>query len=143
MEQQMPLVLSAAFRATVERLPDLLAMVSLSLDHFGVDTDSPFHANIHLMMHNEHTASVASFVPRYLLNLKLVQLLWEQRDFLYSRFSHQHCCLFLLIYSFLYLFHLFLFPCLEEADPLVYLFLFLFLSFYPSFDLLSWIPLLR
>ena len=83
MEQLMPLVLSAVFRSSVERLPDLLAVVSLSLDHFGVNTNNPYHANTLLMMRNEDTASVASFVHRsQSLNLELVQLLWEPREFL-------------------------------------------------------------
>ena len=43
--------------------------------------------------------------PCHALNLKLGQIRWEQREFLYSRFSHQHCCPFLSICSFLYLFH--------------------------------------
>ena len=60
----MPLGLSAVFRSTVERLPDLLAVVSLSLDHFDVDTSNPYHVNIPLMTRNGHTAQVASFVHR-------------------------------------------------------------------------------
>jgi len=54
--QLMPLGLSAVFRSTVEHLPDLLAVVSLSLDHFDVGIDNPYHASIHSMTRNGHTA---------------------------------------------------------------------------------------
>ena len=57
-----PLVLSAVSHSVVEHLPDLLALVSLSLDHSDVSTNSSYHANILLMMRNEHTVWVVSFV---------------------------------------------------------------------------------
>ena len=73
----MPLVLSLVFRSISERLPDLLAMVSFSLNHFDVNTSNPCHVSTLLMMHNEHTVLVSSFVHRQLsLNLKLGQTLW-------------------------------------------------------------------
>ena len=95
-----------------------------------------------------------------------MQLLWEQQEFLYSRFSRQHYCPLLLINSFLYLAHPFLF-LYQKRWTLGFTFTFSFsfrfwglfgfflplfgpsfcgpffrVSFF-GFDLLSWIPLLR
>ena len=50
----MPLELSAVFHLTFEHPLDLLAMASLSPDHFDVDTNDPHHASNLLMMQNEH-----------------------------------------------------------------------------------------
>ena len=79
----LPLVQSVASLAVAVHQLDLLPMVSLSLGHSDAGTSNPCLSNILLMMHNEHTVLVASFVlQRVWWNLKLVLLLWEQRELL-------------------------------------------------------------
>ena len=50
------------FHLAFEHLPGLLALVSLSLDRFDVNTNNPRHASNPLMMRNEHIVLVASSV---------------------------------------------------------------------------------
>ena len=76
LECLLPLVLSVVSHSNAVHPQGRQEVVSLSLDHSGVGTDNPYHANILWMMHNGHTVLVFSSVPQWqLMKLRLALLL--------------------------------------------------------------------